>query len=436
MTESTYFDRQLETLPRAELETRQHEHLQEMLNIVLASNKFYQRKFSGAATNPFPGSPEWHALPFTSKPELVADAEAYPPYGSNLTYPLAKYIRLHQTSGTSGKPLVVLDTHESWENWKRSWGFIFRAAGVVPGDTVFVAFSFGLFIGFWPPFEAGPALGLRSLAGGAQNSLQRLKAIHDHQATVLLCTPSYALHLAEVARDNNLDLASSPVRVTIHAGEPGASIPSTKKRIQDAWGAKCFDHVGASEVGPYGFQCQQEPGSVHINELDYIVETLDPKTLKPVAPGELGELVITNLNRWGFPVIRYRTGDLVKLSDSKTCACGRTFRRLEGGILGRVDDMMTIRGVNVYPSAIESIVREFDDVAEFEGRVFERSGMHELLLKIEPREESSANANTLITRLQEEMQNRLGLRIEIEAAPPGSLPRYELKAQRFKRETS
>ena len=436
MTETTYFDRPLETLPREELETRQREHLRKMLDIVLASNKFYQRKFAGAAPNPVPGSPAWLALPFTSKPELVADAEAHPPYGNNLTYPLERYVRLHQTSGTSGKPLVVLDTHESWEGWKRSWGFIFRAAGVVPGDTVFVAFSFGLFIGFWPPFEAGPALGLRSLAGGAQNSLQRLKALHDHQATVLLCTPSYALHLAEVARGNNLDLAASPIRVTIHAGEPGASIPATKKRIQDAWGAKCFDHVGASEVGPYGFQCQQSPSSVHINELDYIVETLDPKTLKPVAPGQMGELVMTNLNRWGFPVIRYRTGDLVKLSDSETCACGRTFRRLEGGVLGRVDDMMTIRGVNIYPGAIEAIVREFEEVAEFEARVFERSGMHELLLKIEPREESSADANALITRLQEEMQNRLGLRITIEAALPGSLPRYELKARRFKRETS
>jgi len=180
----------------------------------------------------------------------VADAGAHPPYGSNLTYPLQSYVRLHQTSGNTGKPLVVLDTRESWEAWKKCWGYIFRAAGVVPGDRVFLAVSFGPFIGFWPSFEAGVELRQCSLTGGGQTSLQRLKAIQNHQATVLVCTPSYALHPAEVARDEGIDPSSTSIRITIHAGEPGASIPATKQRIEELWGARCFDHIGASEIIP------------------------------------------------------------------------------------------------------------------------------------------------------------------------------------------
>ncbi|MFQ5695001.1 MAG: phenylacetate--CoA ligase family protein, partial [Terriglobia bacterium] len=262
----------------------------------------------------------------------------------------------------------------------------------------------------------------------------RLKAIHQHQATVLLCTPSYALHLAEVARAQGLDASASPVRIAILAGEPGASIPSTRKCIEEAWGAKCFDHVGASEVGPYGFTCHLQPGGVHVNELEYICESIDPKSLLPVEPGAVGELVLTNLNRWGFPVIRYRTGDLVRLSEAETCACGRCFRLLLDGLLGRVDDMVAIRGVNVYPSAIEAIVREFKEIAEFEARVFSRQGLAEMLLKVEPQRAAAPQAEPLRARLQQELRNRLGLRIEVELAAVGSLPRYELKAKRFKRE--
>lgn len=434
MTHDFFFDRQQETLPPEQIKARQQSRLTEMLKVVLKSNRFYRRKLQEAGIAEGAEPENWQRIPFTTKSELVAEAATNPPYGSNLTYPLTQYLRLHQTSGTTGKPLVVLDTRESWEGWKKSWGIIYRAAGVNPGDTVFVAFSFGLFIGFWPPFEAGPELGLRTLAGGAQTSQQRLKAIHDHQATVLLCTPSYALHLAEVAREQGRDAAASPIRITILAGEPGASIPSTKKRIEEAWGAKCFDHVGASEIGPYGFECHLQPGGVHVNELDYICESIDPASLQPVGPGEPGELVLTNLNRWGFPVIRYRTGDLVRLSEAKTCACGRSFRLLAGGILGRIDDMMTIRGVNIYPSALEGIVREFKEIAEFEGRVFRRAEMDEMLLRVELHGEAAPRAEQIVARLQEELRSRLGLRIEIALAPPGSLPRYELKAKRFKRE--
>ncbi|MGH7772719.1 MAG: phenylacetate--CoA ligase family protein [Candidatus Binatia bacterium] len=433
MNHDFFFDRERETLPPAEIKAIHRSRITAMFSVVFNHNAFYQRKFRAAGWQEVPKFDDWQQFPFTTKSELIADASEYPPYGSNLTYPLEHYVRLHQTSGTTGKPLIVLDTAESWKAWKRSWGYIFRAAGLVPGDRVYVAFSFGLFIGFWPPIEAGPELGYLVLPGGGQTSSQRLRAILEHQATVLLCTPSYALHLAEVARDQGIRLSASSIRITIHAGEPGASIPATKRRIEEVWGAKCFDHIGASEIGPFGFECHLQPGGVHVNELDYICEVIDPTSLKPVGPGEMGELVLTNLDRWSFPVIRYRTGDLVRFSEAKPCVCGRTFRMLMGGILARADDMMIIRGVNVYPSAIEAVVREFKEVAEFEGQVFTRKGMDEMLLKLELKDEPALEPQKLQQKIQQELRNRLGLRIETELAPPGSLPRYEMKARRFKR---
>ncbi len=436
MPHNFFFKLEQETFNRAQIESFQEPRLRSMLQTVLDKNPFYRNKFRRAGFRKIPPVEDWLHFPFTTKAELVADAEAHPPYGSNLTYPLQSYVRLHQTSGTTGKPLVVLDTAESWERWKNCWGYIFRAAGVVPGDRVFVAFSFGPFVGFWPPFEAGPELGQCSLSGGGQTSRQRLKAIQDHQATVLVCTPSYALYLAEVAGEEGIDPSSTSIRITIHAGEPGASIPATKKRIEELWGAKCFDHIGASEVGPYGFECHLQPGGVHINELEYICEVIDPATTKTVSPGETGELVLTNLYRWCFPVIRYRTGDLVKLSSEETCSCGRSFRMLMGGILARTDDMMTIRGVNVYPSAVEAVVRKFREITEFEGHVFTRKGMQELQLHVEVAASIQEHSNLIKDRLENELRNDLSLRINVAIAPPGSLPRYELNARRFKRQPS
>lgn len=428
-----FFDRKAETLPRPKILALQRSRFGKMLAVLFSQNRFYERKFRAAGWRKVPKFEDWQHFPFTTKADLIADAAQYPPYGSNLTYPVKHYVRVHQTSGTTGKPLPVLDTRESWREWKRGWGYIFRAAGLVSGDRIFVAFSFGLFVGFWPPIEAGPELGYLVLPGGGQTSAQRLRAIFEHQATVLLCTPSYALHLAEVAREQGIDSSSSPIRITIHAGEPGASIPATKRMIEAAWGAKCYDHIGASEIGPFGFECHIQPGGVHINELNYICEVIDPVSLEPLGPGETGELVVTNLNRWSFPVIRYRTGDLVRLSESKACACGRTFRMLMGGILARADDMMIIRGVNVYPSAIEAVLREFKEIVEFEGQVLTRKGMDEMLLKVELKDEPGLDRHNLRERIQRELRNRLGLRIDIELVSPGSLPRYEMKARRFKR---
>src|SRR4029434_1380758 len=268
-----------------------------MRSTLLRSNYFYRPRLE----RQLPLS----ELPFTSKAELVEDQATNDPFGTNLTYPVSSYTRMHQTSGTAGKPLLWLDTPESWDWFLRCWEGVYRGAGVRTGDCLFVAFSFGPFIGFWGAFEAAQRMKVMALSGGGQSTAQRLRTILDRQATVLVCTPTYALRLADEAAEEGLDIRSSSIRITIHAGEPGASSPSVRKRIQDLWGARTYDHTGMTEIGAYGFECENQAG-VHINEDEFIAEVIDPATLHPVAEGQRGELVLTNLGRTGSPLIRYR----------------------------------------------------------------------------------------------------------------------------------
>jgi phenylacetate-CoA ligase len=235
--------------------------------------------------------------------------------------------------------------------------------------------------------------------------------------------------MAAEAKKAGIDLARSAVRITIHAGEPGASIPSTKKLIEDSWGAKCFDHAGATEVGAFGFQCESQPGSIHINENEFIAEVIDPATGVAVKDGDRGELVITNLGRIGSPVIRYRINDLVE-PNYQPCSCGEPYMLLRGGVLGRVDDMVIVRGVNIFPSAIESVLREFSEIEEFRVEILESSAMKEMKIVIDPGASGNASEE-LGERVGRRVRERIGLRPVIELAAPGSLPRFELKARRF-----
>ena len=253
-----------------------------------------------------------------------------------------------------------------------------------------------------------------------------------HRATAVVCTPTYALHLAEIAEANEIDLAASDVRVTIHAGEPGASVPNVKRRIEKAWGARCFDHAGATEVGAWAFDCQEPNGCIHLNELEFIFEVVEPDGGRPVLDGERGEVVITNLGRLGMPVLRYRTGDLVERV-LEPCGCGRTLARIRGGVLGRADDMLIVRGVNMYPSAIDDLVRAVPQIVEYEVEIRGSGGSDDILIKLETAEEASFDdvKNALLAgfRLQ------FNIRVEIQEAARESLPRYELKSRRYKRVT-
>jgi phenylacetate-CoA ligase len=299
---------------------------------------------------------------------------------------------------------------------------VLGAAGITPADRVFFPFSFGLFIGFWAGFEGARALGALAIPGGGQDSATRLQWMDRLGVTALVSTPSYALHLVEVARERGIDLPKLPVRVTVHAGEPGAGIPAVRARIEEGWGARAFDHAGMTEMGAYGYECAEQSG-LHVNESEFIPEVIDPAT---GAPAREGELVLTNLGRAGSPAIRYRSGDRVRLAD-QPCACGRTFMRLPGGILGRLDDMLIVRGVNVFPSAIEGIVRRFPAIDEFQIEVFRQGALDELRVLIEAEDAS------LSRTVQEALRADLGIRLEVRPVPPRSLPRHELKARRVVR---
>ena len=415
---------------REEIEKEQLKRLRRMLHTILPANEFYRTKFADAGFTQIESLEQFRNLPFTTKAELVEDQQNHPPFGSDLTFSQKHYIRIHQTSGTTGKPLYWLDTEESWNWWAECWKVIFQAAGVSSEDRVYFPFSFGPFIGFWAGWEGARKLGALAVSGGAQSTTQRLKAIVDYGATVLVCTPTYALHMAAEAKKAGIDLArDSAVRLTIHAGEPGASIPSTKKLIEESWGAKCYDHAGATEVGAFGFQCALQPGAVHVNESEFIAEVIDPNSGAPRQAGEQGELVISNLGRVGSPVIRYRTGDLVE-SSYQPCPCGRSDMLLRGGILGRADDMVIIRGVNVFPSAVENVLREFPEIEEFRVEIFEKSAMKEMKIIIEPSAHYSP-IEGLDERVGGRVRERIRLRPMIEFVAPGSLPRFELKAKRF-----
>ncbi len=422
------YDSTLETLGRERLRDLQWRRFTAMAAELLAAdggNAFVRRQWTAAGAGDARELRSWddfQRLPFTRKTRLAEDQAERPPFGSNLTYPVARYVRVHQTSGTSGQPLRWLDTQASWDWWARCWGFVLRGAGVTPEDRVFFPFSFGLFVGFWSGFEGTRALGAMAIPGGGQDSVTRLDWMQKLGVTVLMATPSYALHLAEIARERGIDAARLPVRITVHAGEPGAGIPAVRARIEECWGARAFDHAGMTEVGAYGYECAEQAG-LHVNESEFIAEVLDPVTGAPAAEGEL---VLTNLGRVGSPVVRYRTGDRVRVA-AEPCKCGRTFLRLEGGILGRLDDMLIVRGVNVFPSAIEGIVRRFPAVEEFQIEVFRDGHLDEVRVLVE-----AGDAGTART-LQETFRFEMGIRLEVVAVPAHSLPRYELKARRVVR---
>lgn len=422
----------LENAPRDKLRDVQWQKLEELLRLVSDRNRFYAEKWrkAGIAPEELKSLADLGKLPFTHKSELARAQDEAPPFGTNATFPAEAYSRVHQTSGTTGTPLRVVDTPESWEWWGQCWRLVLRGAGVTRRDRVFLPFSFGPFIGFWAAVEGARQLGAMMIPGGGWGSLERLHMMRELQATVICCTPTYALRLAEVAREQKFDLRSIPVRVLIHAGEPGANVPQTKARIEAAWGAKCFDHAGASEVGAHSFECELQPSGIHIIESEFIPEVIDPQTEEEMPPGETGELVITNLGRPGFPVIRYRTGDLVRLN-LQACACGRTLARFDGGLLGRTDDMLTIRGVNVYPTAIENVIRQFSAVDEFQVTVERRQEMRHLDVQIEVH--SGHEAEEVRARVEQAIYGALSLRPTVTVAPPGALTRFEMKARRFHR---
>ena len=414
-----------ETLDPDALHRHQLRRLRAMLKPVLQRNAFYRAKLARAglsAADDVTTTDAYRQLPFTTKRELTEDQEATPPYGTLATWPADRYVREHHTSGTTGRTLRWLDTAESWDWLAACWARVFRAAGVTASDRVFFPFSFGPYLGTWSGVEGVRRMGCLFLAGGGMSSRERVEGIIADRPTVLVCTPTYAFRLAEVAADAGIDLAASALRVAIHPGEPGASLPATRARLEEAFGARVYDHAGSTEVGAWGFECHARDG-LHINESEFIFEVVDPAT---GAPAREGELVATNLGRAGMPLIRYRTGDWGRLQDGP-CACGSGYRRLQGGVTGRLDQMVTVEGVTFFPSTVENVIRGFPEVGEFAVDVRRGGGRDDIEARVEL---SGDDAGAVAARVARALGDALGLHVEVSAVGRGTLPRFPVKAAR------
>ncbi len=435
MAQSAYWNPKMETLSRSDLDGLQLAKLRRLLNWAKDRSPHYRKTLRDVEPGEITSYDGLRRLPFLSRQDWMTGQSASPPYG---TLPVAGpelAIRLHTTSGTSGKsPLRALDSRKDWAWAAEMWCYGLWSMGVRPSDVAYVAFGYGSFIGFWGLHYGLEKIGALVVPGGAQPTEARVKQIVDFGATVVASTPTYALRLAQAARDLGIDLPGSAVRTVVLSGEPAGSIPETKALVEEQWGAKAYDTAGMTEISTiFMFECSHQPGGAHIIEDHVIEEVLDPETSEPVGYGEMGERVVTSFGRSMIPLIRYRTADMVVKVPASRCSCGRSFDVYAGGVLGRADDMKLVRGTNVYPRAIEGIVRGFPEVEEFQVKIAREGIRDEIFLRAEffagtPRERRDATCERLGRELAEAHE---GLRFLVEEAEPGTLPRFELKARRL-----
>ena len=438
-TETGFWNPRTETLARGQLEELQLQKLRDLIGWTLETTPWQAAKLREAGIEPdgVRTLDDLRRIPFLTRDDWMASQTEDPPYGGVLSQPPEAAIRYHTTSGTSGsQPLAVLDSPRDWEWIAEMWCYALWGFGLRPADSVFFAFSYGTFVGFWGAHCAAEKIGCLVLPGGNMTTEARVRMIADVGASVVCSTPTYALRMAQEAAKLEIDLAAGPVRRLILSGEPAGSIPATKALIEEQWGAKAADTAGMTEVGTiFMFECEHQPGGAHIIEDHYLEEVIDPETLEPVPYGEVGERVVTSFGRGFIPVIRYRTKDLVCRVPSSSCSCGRGFDVYEGGIQGRVDDMKVVRGTNVYPRSIEEIVRRsVPDLAEFQIRLYTEDGIRDEIEVLIDRGEAGGEDLDL-----GELSRRLsgaheGLRIGVRVVEPDSLPKFELKAKRLRDE--
>ena len=396
---------------------------------VLPQNAFYLRKLRIGAGDV---SKSWikdnfDSFEFTSKLELQNSQSSYPPYGDFHYLDNAQYNRFHQTSGSSGSPLLFLDSKDGWEWLLNNWLKIFALAGIEKDDRLFFPFSFGPFLGFWTAFEAACKAGCLSFPGGGMSSEARLALIQNQKINVVFTTPSYALRLGEVARSQGINLQDMGLKKLVLAGEPGANIPATRLRIEKDWGPIVVDHHGMTETGPVTVECSATPGLLHIIDHAFIAEVIDPNTQKKLSFGSIGELVLSSIGRAGCPLLRYRTGDIVQLNHQK-CACGFKGQSLMGGILSRADEMIFLKGNNIYPSALQNKLHSIERIVDFRITFYKTEANPQLLFEVETLQTDSESITDTIEKM---IQTAFLFKPVIKIVPNGTLPRQEMKSKRF-----
>lgn len=438
MADSVYWNPKNETLPREDLQRLQLYKLRHIAEWAYANSPFHRARFDAAGFQPeqLRTLDDLRRIPYMTREEWMDAIAQTPLFGDLTATDHRNAIRYHLTSGTSGRtPIRVLDSMKDWEWIAEMWCYGFWGFGVRPEDVVYFAFGYGSFIGFWGAHYCCEKIGALVIPGGAQTTEQRVSQIVELGVTTVCSTPTYALRLWQQAAEMGIDLArDSKVNKVILSGEPAGSIPAVKRQLQEAWGARCADTAGMTELGTIMiFECANQPGGTHIIEDHFIEEVINPATGEQVGYGELGERVVTSFGRGFIPVLRYRTKDMVLKVPYSTCDCGRTGDIYDGGIRGRWDDMKLIRGTNVYPRAVEAIVREHDCVDEFQVYIWRAEGIRdEITIRVELKPGREREWSQLQHDLAHELANaHENLRFNIELMPPGTLPRFELKAKRL-----
>jgi len=355
------------------------------------------------------------------------------PYGDALCVPLDEVAEFRQTSGTTGQPVYQADTWQDWEWWSECWSYILWAQEYRPTDRVFLPFGYNVFVAFWAGHYAVERIGAEIVPGGVLDTQARILKIQELRCTAMMATPTYVLGMADTARRMGIDPASLGIRKITCAGEPGASIPTTKKRMQDAWGARVYDHAGATEIGAWCFECSAQSGGLHVNEAFFLVEIQDVETGEYIEePGRRGKMIITALDRQAQPCIRFDSKDIIEWSN-EPCPCGRTFRSITGGVVGRADDITKVKGVLLSPSAIEEVVRGIDGLGdEFEVIVDKDGDIDRITLKVEILKGREGERKQIEAKLKDQLRLKTNLGYILEFHDFGKLPRYDVKAKRFK----
>ncbi|MCB2226888.1 MAG: hypothetical protein KQH53_09435 [Desulfarculaceae bacterium] len=435
--QSPYWNPYLETMPLELLRAAQLARFKKLVAWAWNNSSWYREFYAQAGLEPgdIKTWDDVRRVPQVDKASLKGAQEQEPfPYGSRLCVPLEQVAEFRQTSGTTGTPVYQADTWQDWEWWAEAWSYILWSQGYRPHDRVFIPFGYNIFVAFWAGHYACEKIGCEVVPGGVLDTASRVLKVQELKATAMMGTPTYMLNMADVAKNKlGLEPAEMSIQRITCAGEPGASIPSTKQRIENVWGAKLFDHAGATEIGAWSFECAEQPGGMHVNEALFLVEIEDPVTGELIEePGKKGKMIITALDRQAQPCIRFDSKDIIEW-DPDPCPCGRTFRLIKGGVQGRADDITKVKGVLLSPSAIEEVVRGFDALADEYEVVVERLGDSErLTLKIEFADPAAGGQEETLASLKNELRLKTNLGYAIEVHPLGSLTRYEVKARRFK----
>jgi phenylacetate-CoA ligase len=434
--EQRYWNPVLETLPHEKLRDLQFRKFRRLFDWGCEKSKFHRSLYDKAGIRPedIRSFDDIRRIPTVEK-SMMRDIQRKDPfpYGDALCVPLEEVAEFRQTSGTTGQPVYQADTWQDWEWWSECWSYILWAQGYRPSDRVFLPFGYNVFVAFWAGHYAVEKIGAEIVPGGVLDTQARILKIQELRCTAMMATPTYVLGMADTARKMGIDPTSLGIGKITCAGEPGASIPTTKKRMEDAWGAKVYDHAGATEIGAWCFECVSQSGGLHVNEAFFLVEIQDVETGEYIEePGRRGKMIITALDRQAQPCIRFDSKDIIEWS-AEPCPCGRTFRSIKGGVVGRADDITKVKGVLLSPSAIEEVVRGLDGLGnEFEVIVDKDGDIDRITLKVEIMKGREGERKQIEAKLKDQLRLKTNLGYILEFHEYGTLPRYDVKAKRFK----